>query len=191
MKRRVEAQLRLEQALAAREAQLQNTEKQMRLVADRIVKRADKEGECHYVCEESLKKCLAWKVWVNNFPIKEFDGYLQDFWIGQLLPRAVHARFVILGTCGGRNITLHSRILWRDFARSTDLPSPCRQCPAGQHTGSCGWSARSRRIYLILRKKQVSSHPESPREASGLICVRRRKSIDALRDAAQASATFH
>ena len=108
MKRRVEAQLRLEQALAAREAQLQNTEKQMRLVADRIVKRADKEGECHYVCEESLKKCLAWKVWVNNFPIKEFDGYLQDFWIGQLLPRAVHARFVILGTCGGIDALIES-----------------------------------------------------------------------------------
>lgn len=101
MKRREEAQLRLEQALAAREERLKATEKQMQLAVDRILKRADKEGECCYVCEESLKKCGAWSVWQSRFPIKEFDGYLQDFWIEQLLPHAVYPRFIILGTCEG------------------------------------------------------------------------------------------
>lgn len=101
MKRQVEAQLKLEQALFIREEQLKATEKQMRLAADRILKRADREGDCSYVCEEYLKKCAAWKVWLNHFPVKEFDGYLQDFWIGQLLPHAVHPQFVILGTCEG------------------------------------------------------------------------------------------
>lgn len=101
MKRMVEAQLRLEQALSAREEQLKATEKQMRLAAERILKRADGESECRYVCGENLKKCAAWRVWLNRFPVKEFDGYLQGFWIKQLLPHAVYSRFVILGACEG------------------------------------------------------------------------------------------
>lgn len=101
MRRRAEAQLRLEQALAAREEQLKAVERQMRLAAERILKRVDREGECRYVCEESLKKCAVWRVWLNHFHIKEFDGYLQEFWIRQMLPHAIHPRFVILGTCEG------------------------------------------------------------------------------------------
>lgn len=108
MKRRVEAQLRLEQALSAREEQLRATEKQMRLAAERILKRAGQEGECRYVCEENLKKCAAWQIWLNHFPVKEFDGYLQDFWIKQLLPHAVHPQFVILGVCEGIDALIES-----------------------------------------------------------------------------------
>ena len=99
MKRRVEAQLRLEQTLAAREERLKAAEKQMKLTANKILNRADKEGECRYVCEEGLKKCEAWRVWQSRFPIKEFDGYRKAFWAEQLLPNAVHPRFVILGSC--------------------------------------------------------------------------------------------
>lgn len=108
MKRRVEAQLRLEQALAVREEQLKETERQMRLAAERILKRAGTEGECRFVCEESLKKCAVWRVWLERFPIKEFDGYLQDFWIEQLLPYAVHPQFVILGACEGIDALIES-----------------------------------------------------------------------------------
>ena len=108
MKRRVEAQMRLEQALAAREERLKATEKQMQLTAGRILSRADKEEECRYVCEEGLKKCGAWRVWQSRFPIKEFDGYRQDFWIQQLLPHAVHPRFVILGACEGIEALIES-----------------------------------------------------------------------------------
>ncbi len=108
MKRRVEAQLRLEQALAVREEQLKATERQMQLAAERILKRVDREGECRYVCEESLKKCAVWKVWLNHFTIKEFDGYLQEFWIRQLLSHAVHPRFVILGACEGIEALIES-----------------------------------------------------------------------------------
>ncbi len=108
MKRRVEAQLRLEQALAAREEQLRATQKQMQLAAERILKRAGREGECLYACEESLKKCAAWQVWLSRFPIKEFDRYLQEFWIKQLLPYAVHPQFVILGACEGIDALIES-----------------------------------------------------------------------------------
>ena len=101
MKRRVEAQLRLEQALAAREEQLKVTERQMLLAAERILKRADREGDCSYVCQGDFKKCTAWGAWLEHFPIKEFDGYGQEFWVRQLLPQAVHPHFAILGACEG------------------------------------------------------------------------------------------
>lgn len=108
MKRKVEAQLRLEQALSAREEQLGAIEKQMRLAAERILKRAGQEDGCRYVCGENLKKCAAWQVWLDRFPVKEFDGYLQDFWIKQLLPHAVHPQFVILGACEGIDALIES-----------------------------------------------------------------------------------
>lgn len=108
MKRKAEMQLRLEQALSAREEKLKATEKQMRLAAERILKKADREGECRYVCGGNIEKCMAWQVWRDRFPVKEFDGYLQDFWIKQLLPHAVHPQFVILGTCEGINALIES-----------------------------------------------------------------------------------
>ncbi len=101
MRCRVERQLRLEQALAAREERLERIEKQMRRAAEGILKRAGTEGECSYVCEGTLMKCAAWQEWLSRFPVKEFDGYLQDAWIEQLLPLAVHPRFVVLGSCEG------------------------------------------------------------------------------------------
>lgn len=108
MKRRVEVRLRLEQALAARDEQIRTTEKRMRLAADRILKRAGGDGQCRYVCEENLKKCAAWKVWLNFLPVGEFDGYRQEFWVRQLLPHAIHPQFVILGTCKGIEALIES-----------------------------------------------------------------------------------
>lgn len=108
MRRKAEMQLRLEQALSAREEQLKATEKQMRLAAERILKKADREGECRYVCEVNIEKCMAWQAWLDRFPVKKFDGYLQDFWIKQLLPHAVHPQFVILGTCEVINALIES-----------------------------------------------------------------------------------
>lgn len=101
LRRRAEAQQKLEQILLAREGQLKATEKQMRLVAGRLLKRADKRSECRYVCGDNFMRCAAWQVWLDCFPVKEFDGYLQEFWTGQLLPFAVHPRFVILGSFDG------------------------------------------------------------------------------------------
>lgn len=98
-RRREEAQRRLEQMLLAREAQLGKIEKQMRLAVERILKKADEEGLWGYVCETGLKNSAVWKEWLKCFPVKEFDGYMRAFWVKQLLPMAVHSRFVILGSC--------------------------------------------------------------------------------------------
>lgn len=108
IRRKAEQLLRLEQALAAREEQIKAAEKQMQRVAEIILKRVDIEDECRYVCEENLEKCAAWQIWLNHFPIKEFDGYLQEFWIDQLLPFAIHPQFVILGAYRGIDALIES-----------------------------------------------------------------------------------
>ncbi len=98
---REQMQRLLEQLLSAREEQLKAVREQMQLTAERILKKVDREGECGYVCGEDISRCAAWQTWLKCFPVKEFDSYLQSFWAGQLLPRAVHPRFVILGACEG------------------------------------------------------------------------------------------
>lgn len=95
--RREEAARRLEQALLRREEQRKATEDKMRLAAERIINRVSEGGECRYVCEEGLKKCVAWEVWLRYFPVEEFSDYLKPFWAGQLLCRVKHTQFVILG----------------------------------------------------------------------------------------------
>lgn len=95
--RREEAARRLEQMLLRREEQRKATEDQMRLAAERIINRASGGGECRYVCEDSLKKCAAWEVWLRYFHVEEFNDYLKPFWAGQLLRHVRHTQFVILG----------------------------------------------------------------------------------------------
>lgn len=98
-RRRREAQERQERLLLAREARLKEVESQMRRTAERILKRADEERLWGYVCQERLKGTAVWKEWLKRFPLREFDGYARAFWVRQLLPEAVHPRFVILGSC--------------------------------------------------------------------------------------------
>lgn len=109
MRRRVERQFGLEQALAAREERLGEIERQMRGTAERILKGTAGKDGCRYACEEGLKKCPAWQLWLKYFPVKEFDGYLQGFWVRQLLPHAAHPRLVLLGSCEGICALIESR----------------------------------------------------------------------------------
>lgn len=98
-KRRREAQERQERLLLAREARLEEVERQMRRTAERILRRAGEEGLWGYVCQERLKGTAVWKEWLKCFSLREFDDYARAFWVRQLLPEAVHPRFVILGSC--------------------------------------------------------------------------------------------
>lgn len=98
-KRRARVQKKLEELLAEREAEICAVEEQMKSAAAYIMGKAGGEDTCSYMCEDSLENSAVWSVWLKFFPVKKFEGYLQRFWIEQLLAYAGHHQLVILGSC--------------------------------------------------------------------------------------------
>lgn len=123
-----QAQIRRDGLLAEREERLKGIKAAMEKLASEVLELADASGECFCVYEDGVRKELmeseSWAIargdwqrayldgengkndsrqtlsdmWRSCFPIPEFAGYGQTFWMGRLLPEATLPHFVILGT---------------------------------------------------------------------------------------------
>lgn len=88
--------------LAERERLLAETEAAIRKLASELEELADGWRDCYCVYEDSVRKAVMEEVlWRKYFPIEEFSGYRQQFWVEQLFPKAIWPHFIILGRADG------------------------------------------------------------------------------------------
>ena len=110
--------------LAEREQLLIETEMAIRRLALEVEELAGGWRDCYCVYEDNIRKTIIKKrnsgheympqredtvladsplpeLWRKYFPLEEFSGYRQQFWVEQLFPRAVLPHFILLGKAEG------------------------------------------------------------------------------------------
>lgn len=123
--------------LAEREQLLTETEAAIRRLASELEELADGWQDCYCVYEDDIRKTITENrnsnhsgtlginlretfsgqsgrepflsdLWRKYFPLEEFNGYRQQFWVEQLFPRAVLPHFILLGRAEGLSCVIES-----------------------------------------------------------------------------------